>query len=107
MHTNLPTNIIGTRVSSSRFEFNARIKCFTAEISELPNFTFGPLYNDACDIGFVMVSSKTGSLAEFYLRPQVRRDQDNDIVAWEFKPTDRAIRANPGLHGAKVVIYND
>jgi len=102
-------NIIGHKISSSRFSYNAERKEFCAEISEIQHGgsnPLGPLYHDAADAGFVMISAKTGDAVQFYLSDE-QRDADRDVKFWEFKPTEYSIRKNPALAGVTVIILND
>jgi hypothetical protein len=102
-------NVIGSSVLSNRFDYVSAWKTFIAEISELSHGgvdPLGQLYNDSCDQGFVMISSKTGSEVEFYLH-ETQRDGEGEIGAWEFRATANAIHHNFNLQNVKVIILND
>lgn len=83
--------IIGPRISTSKFSFDARNASFVTEISDLM-FAFGrrapwgQLYDDACDEGLVLVSAATGKEVPFYLDGADERD--GEICGWRFKPVD-------------------
>lgn len=94
------SNLIGPRISTMKFDFNAQSNLFTAEISELDNFQWGQLYNDACDTGFVMVSHKTGRELGFYLAGK-DVNEEGEVMGWRFKSCDY------GRTGINVLIIND
>ena len=65
---------------------------------------FVPIYDDACDYGFTMVSAKTGKVANFYFVGPLM--SNGELGGWELAPTSEAIKNNPGLRGTKVFIFN-
>lgn len=79
--------IICARYHSTRnWSYHAQTRCFTAEASD-----FGPagavfdarVYDDACDVGFILVSHKTGDSILFV---QDGTDMNGDDVAgWRYK----------------------
>lgn len=86
--------------SSSRFFFNKETNTFVAEISELGrSFDLGRVYDDACDIGFTIISEKTGNPAVFALSNTNQSEGGYD--SWDF------ICVTPGLKNLKAVIFND
>ena len=87
-----------TPVSSNKFVFSKGT--FIGELSELPGFTLHRVYDDACDVGFSVVSEKTGKSAVFALTNQ-DTDGDGDLTALHFKCV------TPGLQNLKAVIFND
>ena len=89
-------------LSTRNFHWQKLPRSFFAEISELPNKTI-PLkriFQDACDVGFTLVSEWTGQEMDFYMNEE-KRDRNNDVIAWEFLPV---IKGGPVT---KVVILND
>lgn len=64
------------------------------------------VYDDACDIGFVIVSGPTGKEATF-AQDNTRRDGEGDIIAWTYVPTRGTLRKLPQLNGWKVTVIND
>lgn len=97
--------LTNNRVSTERFSYHRDLKTFTAEASDLNhtgcNF-LGRLYDDAADVGFCLVSHKTGAVEPFYL-DNVDRDREGDVRAWEFLPVNKALREG----GIKLTIFND
>jgi len=86
-------------ISSSRFTFKGNT--FSAEASDFGrNFKLDRVYNDACDEGFSIVSTKTGKVAVFALYNH-EEDGEGDLVSWIFRCV------TPGLTHLKAVIFND
>lgn len=62
----MKNNLIGPRHSTDRFTYSYGV--FVTEASDFGNAKIdGRLWADSCDIGFVMVSARTGKEEEFYL----------------------------------------
>ena len=100
---------IGPKVSSRSFGFNRATKEFVAEISMLEHGganVLGQLYPDSGDIGFVLVSHKTGLEVEFVLKEEAR-DADRDIKFWSFEPAIHEQHRNAALRGISIVVFND
>ena len=96
--------IIGKPINTKDFSYFKDTKVFVSEISSIINSKrlFGQLYNDACDIGFVLVSEKTGKSQAYYLKEEKRFD--GDYQSWTFLP---AVPVLPALKDSKVIVYND
>ena len=62
--------------SSKNFTYHADAKTFVSEASDMMNRHLQPLYNDACDVGFSMKSSKTGRVVVYVLTDTVIDDDD-------------------------------
>lgn len=58
----------------------------------------GRVYHDACDVGFIIRSHRTGKEKAF-TESRTVWDTDGDAVYWEFEAIDRT--------GTVVRIYND
>lgn len=92
-----------SKVSSSLFSF--KDDKFVAEVSELGktlnfrSFQFGRVFDDACDIGFTIVSEKTGKHAVFAMTNRLYDTEE--LQAWEF------VCVTPGLQYLKATIFND
>ncbi len=93
--------VIGNTISSSSFFYDKSTKTFSADASELKQF-LSQLYDDACDAGFVMLSSRTGTRQPYYLDREIK--QDNEVMGWELLP---ALPYKTGAEGTKVVVFND
>lgn len=95
----------GTWIMSNRFMYSKQSeRTFIAEASELEGLNFmSQIYYDACDVGFNMMSSKTGKLVKFYLTDT--EYNNGDIVCWNFKLCPEYVKIAGG--DIKVVIFND
>lgn len=93
-------------ISSDRFSFDAKTRLFTAEASDLQNQHLNPLYDDAADVGLVMVSSKTGKTVRYYMIHETR-GAENEIESWDYYPTTESIREVPECQGTSVTVFND
>jgi hypothetical protein len=71
-------------VSSRQFHYDAATQSFTAEMSELNGL--GRAYNDSCDEGLTMVSSRTGDELVFVVENVDY--MDGDLRLWELKSVD-------------------
>jgi hypothetical protein len=100
--------IICTKTWSTRdFNYTAKDRTLSIEASTLRagfpgRRTFGPVYDDACDMGFVLESHKTGRKMTFVIN-KVDKDRDGDIAGWWLTAAavkDRAL-------GIKVLVIND
>ncbi len=81
---------------------------FTGDISDLgPNFRLQQVYADACDVGFVLVSARTGKELTM-VQCDTISDSDGEVKGWGFEPTRKSIR-QIGQHVAhlRVILYND
>jgi hypothetical protein len=88
-----------TPLHSSKFTFSKNT--FISELSDLgPSARFERVYDDACDIGFSIVSEKTGNHAVFALN-RYETDGENDLIAIHFSCV------TPGLKNLKAVLFND
>jgi hypothetical protein len=92
--------------NSKLFHYDKERKKFVAEASTLGNPTFSKLYNDACDIGFLLESARTGTVV-MYVVVQEKRDREDDIEYWKLVPTQEAIRRVPGAEATSIIVFND
>jgi hypothetical protein len=87
-----------TPIHSSQFTFSKNT--FISELSDLgPAVRFERVYDDACDIGFTIISEKTGMPAVFAFNGN-RTDGEGDLIALDF------ICVTPGLKYLKAVLFN-
>ena len=89
-----------SRIMSSKFRWDPVTRTFVAEVSELVDKLFlTQVWDDACDAGFVMVSTKTGREVIF-VHTRVR-EGEWEVMSWEFQ--------SHGFDGEqmKVLIFND
>ena len=92
--------VIGHPVSTSHFSYSAARKTFVGYISDFDCNLFGRLYDDAADIGFRLVSAKTGREAPVFLR-STETDDEGDILSWTFSFV--ALQ----YYDIKIVVFND
>ena len=72
---------------------------FSAEASDFNGLEMGRVWDDSCDLGFTVVSSKTGKRVVF-VHAETVRDREGDIVATKF------ISVTPG-YDLRGTIFND
>jgi len=95
-------SIIAKEISSKFFDYNGRTKVFAAEVSDLPFHPIGSkIYDDACDVGFRMVSERTGEKLLFSLY-HVDQNQEYEVQGWWFKAVSKT-----NLSELKVLVIND
>jgi len=82
-------------VSTKDFTYNSETRTFVTEVSNL-RFSPGRIYDDACDIGFYMVSEKTGNKILF-IETSPEFDADNELICYNFS----------GFMDLKVKVFND
>jgi len=85
-------------INSSKFSFSKGV--FIAEASTLKGLKLGRVYDDACDMGFTIISEKTGKGAVF-AQVEDSRDGEGDLISINF------VCVTPGLTNLKAVIFND
>jgi len=102
-------DIANTQFESKQFDWHADTQTFVEEISTLSQGgkvrVFSQVYDDACDEGFVMISSKTGQRVVYVVDGHDMND--GDIMGWKLIPTRDSIRRVPSCKGTKVLIIND
>ena len=90
-----------TRVSTERFNYNAASNTFSAEMSDLTGLHMTRVYDDACDVGYTLVSVKTGREIVFAVEHE-ERDGEGELLWIDLRP------ANRSEWGAGTVrLYND
>ncbi len=98
-------SIIAKPISTKYFTFVKATGNFAGEISELPQDIFEQIYDDACDVGFYLVSEKTGEKILYSLY-YTQRNEENEVESWLFKPC-RFDKKHMHLANMKVVVFND
>lgn len=89
-------------VSTRRLSYDRAANLLVAEISDFGRgFSFGRVYDDACDEGLTLVSHCTGREVVCAVE-HIERDRENDLLYWDLAPAKTSER---GL--IKVRIYND
>lgn len=87
-----------TPLSSNNFTF--KNNQFIGEISQFNGMEFERVYDDACDVGFSVISAKTGKHAVFAFDKK-ETDGENELIAFHF------VCVTPGLKNLKAVLFND
>jgi hypothetical protein len=94
------------KYNSKLFDYDKERKQFVTEASTLGNPTFSKLYDDVCDIGFLLESARTGVVVPYKV-VQEKRDREDDIEYWKLVPTQEAIRRIPGAEATSIIVFND
>lgn len=94
-------------INSNRFNYDKQEQHFSGFASDA-RLRLGRLYPDACDVGFIMVSERTGKELTFYLDEEETRkgllaNKEGEITAWHFKP----VTNDPALKNLTVTLWND
>ena len=88
---------------------NARQKKLVGEASEMglrPGHHWDRLYDDACDVGIVLRSHRTGELSRWFLSETIK-DADGDVTEWVLKPCSETLHKLPYLAMYTLHILND
>lgn len=101
-------NLIAPKIPSALFTWARGTREFVQEASTLEANGCAPgrLYSDAADVGFTVVSARTGQEADFYFSYN-ERDSEHDLQATHYLPTPETVRRMPQLAGVTVIILND
>lgn len=84
-------------IPSRLFHKDCESKCFTAEASDLTGYWRG---------GPITLVSDFGHTATFECVVTFR-DDEGDILYWEFEPTAEAVAKIPNLAGWFIEVFND
>lgn len=92
-------------VSSDRFDFDRTTNILAADASTLgfaPGQEFARVYDDACDVGLTVVSTRTGREVVYAVETEFGRE--GEILYWVLAPADPRERRSglPVLH-----VFND
>lgn len=101
-----------TPIQSKYFDWQKDTGSLVQEMSTLrcvyPHFNFfKQIYDDACDQGFSIQSTKTGEIITVYHDRTDMSDSGEDTYGWVFKPIPEHARKNPKLKNLEVLIIND
>jgi hypothetical protein len=79
-------NIVATEICASKFMFHKEDGTYSAEASELKGKDFfSRVWNDACDVGFQLVSVKNPNHKQIFTLREVE-ESEGDIKFWVFAP---------------------
>lgn len=102
------TIVCSTYLDAREFTWGAGGGCaFASDFGSLARrpSLFTPIYDDACDIGCVLVNPNTGGEAVWYLHET--HVDEGDVTSWELRPTPETLYRHPQLRGKALTIYND
>lgn len=89
-------------ISTKRFTWVKLTRTFVAEVSELQDLEMIQVYPDSCDVGFDLVSHKTGKVVRMV---QHKSKMEKDGEGWfEFIP---AFAKDRKQYDFKVLVFND
>jgi hypothetical protein len=97
-------------ISLGLFTHVPSTKSYVTEASDLGEFNiFQQIYDDACDVGFLVRNPGTNRiiLVTLFKTNVEMNDDDGEVTDWVFTPCERAVRDYPKLKNYKFVIYND
>lgn len=95
---------VPTVLGYRRFSWDPGRRWFVAEASDLGVIPMDPLYDDACDVGFVL-NGKHQPVR--YYHSHNRTECEGEILVFVYKPTPESERRVPGCRGTEVHILND
>jgi len=97
--------IIAHTLSTQLFDYNKKTKTFVAEISDLTfkSSSIGRIYDDACDVGFILVSEKTGEEV-IYSFSHYDSTPDNEVTGVILTPINNKVK---DAVGTRVLIINN
>lgn len=100
---------LNSPLSLERFTHNWNTRSFVAEASDFGNFNFFQrIYDDAADVGFLVCNPKSERVILVTLFNEIHsNDMDNEVLGWEFTPSERDAVLYPLLKNYKFVIFND
>lgn len=85
-------------IPSKKFHYVKDMKTFVSEASDLKGYNpMRRCFDDACDVGFDMVSQWTGRTKRFFLVNE-RESSEGEVEGWDFQDHEGNF---------KVVIFND
>lgn len=89
-----------TRLCTSRLTYVAEEKLLCTEDSDLRNCQPSRVFDDACDVGYTVVSHHTGKEVVYVQDEIVKRD--GEVIAWRYSPAEEGYESLPVLE-----IFND
>lgn len=93
-------------LSTKDFTWNPKTKVFSAEASDFGQRKIaGRVFDDAMDVGFVLVSERTGTEVIF-AQSGTDRDDEGELLGTYFSPIDRRGYSVPNPQ-YRVLIIND
>jgi hypothetical protein len=87
-------------ISTNQFNWCPKTKTFSQEISSIPSFDTGRVFDDSCDEGFTLVSHKTLKEVVMCLY-ETKFNGEGELQSWEFRPI------HPRNQDFVLIIFND
>lgn len=85
---------------------NAAKKMLIADHSDLGNYIWQRLYDDAIDVGIALYNPSTGATTRWSLTEEVR-DKEGELSVTLFSPTPETFRMVPAMRGWVLHVLND
>lgn len=98
MQTPTHPEVVGSVLSTKRFDWDKEHRTFVAELSDLRDLSLGQIWPDSADQGFTLESAKTGKRLVVGLTHT--EYNDGDILWHIFKPIDHE-------YDFQIQIFND
>jgi len=95
-----------TTVSTTKLSINSHEKIMSGDMSEIGDSSFIQIYPDACDVGIMLTSHKTGITTRWF-HESTHRGNENEINFWELCPVPEDVRKFPNLADWVIRIWND
>jgi hypothetical protein len=93
-------------ISSSQFNYHPGENLLTAEASDLRDLRQGRVYDDACDVGFTVVSARTGA-ARIFVMAREEFDREGDLLYVDFEMIPESKTGDAVADALRVRLYND
>lgn len=96
-----------TPVRLQIFTHDSSKQLFIAEASDIGDAQlFQRIYDDACDVGFMVCNPGTGQTILVTLFKETR-DDEGEVINWLFTPSFDDVQRHPKLKNYRFLIYND
>jgi hypothetical protein len=92
-------------ISSSQFNYHPGENLLTADASDLGTIG-GRVYDDACDVGFTVVSARTGA-ARIFVMAREAFDREGDLLYVDFEMIPESKTGDAVADALRVRLYND
>lgn len=96
--------------SSGIFNYHKEDNTLVTEASDMAanamHRHYGPAYDDAIDVGFSVLSEKTGNIARF-VKCEEKYDDEGDLMWETFEMTPQSKRNFPDAATVRVIVFND
>lgn len=81
-------------------------KLLVTEHSDLGNYIWQPLYDDACDVGLALYNPTTGVTTRWALSEEILT-AEKELVKTSFRPCSETLAKHPSLKDWMLVVFND